>query len=141
MKKGNLGIILPFYAVLGFILAVIGSPTQTLLLLGFVAVVEKDEWLTKQVIQAFFAAVIMSIVYAVFGLFDFVSVIPFIGAAILGIINGVESLISLAVLVFAVISAINVSKGKDANFPVASKVANWAYGIIEKKVYTTTTEE
>ena len=68
MRKDNFGICFSFYAVLGFVLALLGHTTLALLLLGFVIVVHKDQWLTMQVMQAFFLSIISGIVYTIIGI-------------------------------------------------------------------------
>ena len=58
MRKDKFGICFNFYAVLGFVLALLGHTTLALLLLGFVIVVHQDQWLTIQVMQAFFLSLV-----------------------------------------------------------------------------------
>lgn len=62
MEKGKLGIRLSFYAVAAFILAFLGYSTVLALLAGFVLIVEKNEWASRQVIQAFFLCIFADIV-------------------------------------------------------------------------------
>ena len=54
MRKDRFNICISFYAVLAFVLAILGQTLLCGMLLGFVIVIQKDEWLTKQVMQAFF---------------------------------------------------------------------------------------
>ena len=62
MQKGKFGIYLWFYAMLAFVLAFLGQVLLAGLLLGFVIVAEKDEWVIKQVMQAFGLAIFASVV-------------------------------------------------------------------------------
>ena len=62
MQKGKFGICLWFYAVLGFIFAIINQTLPCLLLLGFVIAAEQNEWATKQVMQALFLCLTRSLV-------------------------------------------------------------------------------
>ncbi len=139
MEKGKFGIRFCFYAVLAFILAVLGYSTVLFLLAGVVLVVEKNEWATKQVIQAICLCIASGIINAILGVFDFIYKIPFVGTAwgvICGLISGI---LGLLILIFAIIAIVNTAKGKDAGVPLAKKFADWAYGIVTIKVTTTTT--
>ena len=71
MEKGKLGIRLSFYAVAAFILAFLGYSTVLALLAGFVLIVEKNEWASRQVIQAFFLCIFADIVNGILNIFDF----------------------------------------------------------------------
>ena len=62
MQKGKFGIDLWFYAMLAFVLAFLGQVLLAGLLLGFVIVAEKDEWVIKPVMQAFGLAIFASVV-------------------------------------------------------------------------------
>lgn len=134
MEKGKLGLRLCFYSVLAFILAFLGYSTLLFLLAGVVLLVEKDEFTTRQVIQAFCLCIVGSLINSVLDILDFFYKVPILGGfwgTILSIISGV---IHLIVFIFCLIGIINTAKGKDANVPLASNFANWAYGIIAPKV-------
>ena len=129
MQKGKYGICLWFYAAIAFILAILGQTLLCGLLLGFVIIAERDEWLSRQVIQAFCLCFFSALVNTVLGIFDPLERIPLIGSVfsvILGIISGV---ISLLILIFAIIALVN-------GVPLAKKFAHRAYGFVEQKVYT-----
>ena len=53
MNKGVTGITYTSYAVGAFLLALCNQTLILALLLGMVLVIEKDEWCSKQVLQAF----------------------------------------------------------------------------------------
>lgn len=141
MSKGKYGIYLWFYAVVAFILAFLGQTLLCGILLGFVIVAEKDEWLSKQVMQAFFLSLVSSVVSGVFSLIHYST--PSISSEILyGIhrifytgINVIESLVSILVLVLVIIALTKVTKGKDAGIPLLSKLADRAFHVVEKQVY------
>lgn len=130
MEKGVLGIRLSFYAVLAFILAAFGSTTLLFLLAGVVLIVEKNAWATRQIIQAICLCFVSSILYAFFGIFDFMYRIPFVGAGWGIFYDVVTGLVDIAVYVFVIIAIVRNAKGKEANVPLANKFANWAYGIV-----------
>lgn len=133
MEKGKYGIKLGFYGVAAFILAYFGYTTLLFLLAGVVLLAEKDEWATRQVIQAICLCFFSTIILGAFDVFDFAYKIPVVSAVwsvIMGIISGI---INLIVLIFCIIGIIKNAKGNDANIPLASKFANWAYGIVKVK--------
>lgn len=134
MEKGKLGIRLCFYSTLAFILAFLGYSTLLFLLAGVVLIAEKDEFTTRQVIQAFCLCIVNSLLSSVLGIFDFFYRIPVIGTIWSTILSVISSIISLIVFIFCIIGIVNTAKGKDANIPLASKFANWAYGIIVQRV-------
>lgn len=136
MKKGKYGIILAFYAVLAFLLAILNQTLLCGLLLGFVLIAEQDEWTIRQVLQAFLLSLFTSLLSNVLSIFSIFTKIPFIGFAISGIIQTILSLISLVIFILAIIAITKVVKGKDASIPGINKFVNWAYGIVVKKVYT-----
>lgn len=92
MEKGKLGIRLSFYAVAAFILAFLGYSTVLALLAGFVLIVEKNEWASRQVIQAFFLCIFADIVNGILNIFDFLYQIP------LWVLYGEQQFLSLMVL-------------------------------------------
>lgn len=141
MKKDNFGICINFYAVLGFVLALLGHTTLALLLLGFVIVVQKDQWLTMQVMQAFFLSIISGIISAFLDILTPLYKIPILGLAISGTIGVITSIISLIVLVMAIIGIIKTAKGADANLPLVKGFANKAFGIVKNVTYTQSTSQ
>lgn len=136
MEKGVLGIRLCFYTVLAFILAAFGSTTLLFLLAGVVLIVEKNAWATRQIIQAICLCFVSSILYAFFGIFDFMYRIPFVGTGWGIFYDVVTGLVDITVYVFVIIAIVRNAKGKEANVPLANKFANWAYGIVVVKAPT-----
>lgn len=135
MEKGKLGIRFGFYGVLAFVLAYLGYTTLLFLLAGLVVLVEKDEWTSRQVLQAFFLGVAGTLLKEFVGVFDFIYKvdIPFIARAWSWFVEGVYAIIYIAILVFAIIGIVKNAKGKEANIPLASHLADWAYGVVRKK--------
>lgn len=142
MSKGKYGIYLWFYAAVAFILAFLGQTLLCGTLLGFVIVAEKDEWLSKQVIQAFFLSLFSAAVSGILNLIHYsapsslnseflyhIYRIFYIGT------NVIESLVSILVLVLVIIALTKVTKGKDAGIPLLNKLADRAFNVVEKKVY------
>lgn len=134
MKKGKFGVCLWFYAVLAFVLAFLGQILLGALLLGFVIATEKDEWLTRQTIEALCLSIFSSVVGGVFSLLNqLVSPIPFVGSTISTVFSWVEWLVSVAVLVFVIIGIVQTAKGKDAPVPGFSALAYKAVGMMKPK--------
>ena len=128
MEKGKLGIRLSFYAVAAFILAFLGYSTVLALLAGFVLIVEKNEWASRQVIQAFFLCIFADIVNGILNIFDFLYQIPLMGSVWGTAISVIDGIVSLVVLIFCIMALVNTAKGNEANVPGLNGLANWAYG-------------
>ena len=135
MRKDRFGICLSFYAVIAFIFTILGQSTLGALLLGFVILVQQDEWLTRQVMQAFLLNLFYLILSTVLDLFHFLYNIPLLGAAVSSVIGLVESVIWLVLLVFALIGLLNVAKGKDAGVPLCKSFADKAFGLVKTVTY------
>ncbi len=131
MRKDNFGICLNFYAVLGFVLALLGHTTLALLLLGFVIVVHKDQWLTMQVMQAFFLSIISGVVSTLIGIISPIYAIPILGALISGFF-----VISLIILVMAIMGIAKTAKEQDADLPLVKGFAQKAFGLVKNVTYT-----
>ena len=136
MQKGKYGIYLWFYAMLAFVLAFLGQVLLSGLLLGFVIVAEKDEWVIKQVMQAFGLAIFSSLVSAVLSIINVFGSVPIIGNLFDIAFSVINALVAILVLVFCIVGIVHVCKGEDANVPVFSRLANRAFGFIQQKVYT-----
>ncbi len=136
MTKGKYGIVLGFYAALGFILAVFGQTLLCGLLLGFVVVTEKNDWLTKQVLQAFFLVLFLSAISYLLGFFYVFDNIPLLSKAITIFTDVISRAVDLLVLIFSVIGIVKVIKEQEANIPLLSPLASRVLGYVEQKVYT-----
>lgn len=135
MTKDKFGICFSFYAVVALVLAFMGQVLLCGLLLGFVIIMTKDEWLTKQVMQAFFLTLFSAVISQILNVLNVFYGIPVLGAIISGLFGIVSGLISLLVLLFAIIGIMKVLKGEDASIPLFSSYANKAYGYVAKTVY------
>lgn len=142
MEKGKLGIRMAFYAVAAFVLAILGYSTALFLLAGVVLVYEKDEWASRQVIQAICLMMVSSIVSVVFDVLGFLDWTRWAeyGSFLykMGNIWGhfqdiVFYMLGIAVYVFGFLAILKVAKGKEAGVPLANKFANWAYGKVVEK--------
>lgn len=138
MKKDLFGIDLRFYAVLAFVLAALGQTLICGLLLAAMLFVVKEEWATRQIMQAFFVCLLSSIIVAAFSGFYAFNIIPIIGPAISAFFSTISGVFNLIPFVFAIIGIVKTAKGAEANLPLFAKWARKAYGITEQKVYTNT---
>ena len=132
MEKGKFGIKICFYTVLAFVLAAMGHSTLLFLVAGVVLLAEKSEWGIRQVIQAIILCFTQSIIDKVIGLFSFLYYIPYIDTVWSKATSILDSVIWLLVAIFCIIGILNNVKGKDAGIPLASKFADWAYGLVQK---------
>ncbi len=136
MRKDQFGISMKFYAVLGFVLALLGHTTLAFLLLGFVIVVHKDQWLTIQVMQAFFLSLISGIVSTIIDIISPIYRIPIIGTVFSGIFGIVTSIISLIILILAILGIVRTAKEQPANLPLVKGFSMKAYGLVQNVTYT-----
>ncbi len=145
MEKGKYGVTLAFYGVLGFIFTLTGSTTLLFLLAGAVVIGEKNEWASRQVIQALMLSLTVSLVsvaFEVLGFLDWFGWAEY-GSGLYGfygVWNKIQTVIYYALYVvvdiFALLGILKNAKGQDANIPVFGKFANWAYGkIMARPVY------
>lgn len=135
MKKDNFGICLSFYAVLAFVLAIFGNTTVLALLLGFVILVHKDQWLIRQVMQALFLGMVASIMNIIIGVISPIYSIPILGHVISVTLGAASSIIDIIILVIAIIAIMRVSKGQEAEALFVKGFADKAFGIVRKAVY------
>lgn len=136
MTKGKFGVCLWFYAALAFILALLDQTLLCGILLLFVIAVEGDEWTTKQVMQAFFITLAVSVISMVLNLLgDIVGWIPFLGSIAKKVFNVVLKIVDILKIVLAIIGLVKVSKCQDANIPGLSAFADKAFGVVVKKTY------
>ena len=136
MKKDRFGICLTFYAVLSFVLAILGQTLLGGLLLAFAILVEQDEWLIRQTMQAFFLSLISGVVSAFISAVSWIYAIPVLGALVSGLFGIVTSIVSLIILIFAIIGLVNAAKGKDAGVPLCKGFADKAFGLVKTVSYT-----
>lgn len=151
MRTGKFGIRFAFYAVVAFILAFFGQTLALFLLAGFVIAVEKDEWASKQCIQAVGLLGIQWLISEVLSLLqrpdswisklitDYDSPYYTFSKIYGNLFYYTREIVDLVILVLVIIAILNVVKGKDAKVPVIDKFANWAYGIANPTVNTNTT--
>lgn len=129
MEKGKLGIKICFYAVLSFILAALGYSTALFMVAGVVLLVEKNEWATRQVIQALALCFIESVVGTALSFLSFLYSVPVVGGMWGKLNSGINTVMSVLVFALCIVGVIKTMKGEDAAIPLVSKFADWAYGV------------
>ena len=130
MRKGNFYLCYAFYAVLAFVLAALGQLTLCALLLGFVAVLERDEWTVRQCLQGFLLALAGSIFEGLRSLLMLFNFIPVLNVVVSGLLTLLAAGVSLLVLLFALSAIGQVSREQDASIPLISGLADKAMGIL-----------
>lgn len=129
MKKGKFGIVLSFYAILAFAFVILKMPVLGALLLFFVLAAERDEWVCRQVMEAFFLSVSVSFVSSALGWISGLFPQYFFFDEVLSVaFSVISALYYLAALVFSILAILRVMKGQEGNVPLCSDLALRAYG-------------
>lgn len=136
MKKSTFGFYLWFYPALALVLAMLGQTLLCALLLGFVLLVEKEEWAARQTLQALLLSLFGSIVGLAVELAGVISYLPLVGHALRVSLDLLDTFAGLLVVIFGVVGICNVCKGKEAGIPLFAALADKVYGRVkEKPVY------
>lgn len=157
MEKGKSGITLAFFAAISFIFAATGNSLALVLLAGFAILYEKNEWLTRQVLQALLVTIAVSVILLLHNIvFDLLSsfgadytlslkqIIRGSSDIYSVTYNGVSIILSLLSIlitsvvrygayVLYIIGFFKVVKGYDAKLPFFSGIADSAFGIVKVK--------
>lgn len=140
MTKGKYGLSLAAVAILSFVLAFFGFVEVLVLVLGFALVLEKDKWLSRQVMQAFYLRLAYSILLTVIGwvftaFSSLFSLVKVYGAA--AALSSVQSVISfllyIGLFVLGLMAVLQLAKGKEANLPIISGLVDKSFGIFKPK--------
>lgn len=130
MRKGKFGIVLAYYAVVAFALVILKQPLLCAVI-GIVAIfVEKDEWLSRQTIQAFLLAILVEFFSTMSSIFAGLP-LWFVSDFFSGVFSFVGAVAYIAAIVFSILAITKVLKGNDADVPVLSALAYKAYGRIK----------
>lgn len=125
--KGNLGIRFTWLAALAFVLCIFGQTLLLGLLLGFVVVMEHNDWLSYQVLSAFLLSLFSALVSAVNSVLSGLYSIPLLGSIVSTGVGLVIGICSLVVFILAILGAVKAAKGDSASIPVVSKLAASAF--------------
>lgn len=130
MKNGIYGFASWYYVAMALLCTFTGQVLLVGTILGFVAVMEKDEWLTKQMLQVFTLSVFFTFIMAIIHEFGkIVNLIPFLGSGIMGFVDFIANMILLAIIFGAYR---NTKNGQDILIPGIQGLVNAAYGAFSK---------
>ena len=135
MRRGIFGFDIWFYGIYaGIALMVLGlgnvSGVPVTLVVGglmlFVMLVEKDEWLNRQVMQALLMCLgVMAVSLLVHKLSAVFAIVPFFGWMLRwGVDQVVDLLLLLGMALFAIRAADRMHKGLDSDIPFAAGFVN-----------------
>lgn len=144
MRKDRFGICLTFYAVMSFLLCILDQSLLCGLLLGFVILVEQDEWLTRQCMQGFFLALVFGVInWILSGIASAASVlnvVPVLGSLVSGAVTGffgfIFSIVALVFFIFGLVGLFRVAKGRDAGVPLCKGYVDKAFGLVKTVSYS-----
>lgn len=126
-KTDFLGIKLTFYAVLAFALAMFGQTLLCGLLLGFSIWAVKDRWLARQTMQAFFLALISSIISMILDVFGIITILPFVGTMVDSLLGLANAAIKIIIFILALVALTRVARGEEADVPLVNQLADKAF--------------
>lgn len=119
MRKGVFGFSIWFYGVVALLLAVCRQPLVLGGLMAFVLLVERDEWLSRQVMQALLlclggmaASLVVSWVTGVLWIIPFFGGLLHAGTAVVA-----DALVQLVMVLFAIRAADRMHRGLDSDIP------------------------
>lgn len=135
MEEKKLEISSVAIGVLAFILIFFGFVEGVLLLLGFSLLVQKDPWLTRQILQALYLRILyLAGILVVGGIFKGILFILDLADAyggmedILKVQGFIEGVLYIGLLVFALMGSMKIWKGQDAGIPFVSSFAGKTLG-------------
>lgn len=127
MQKGKFGFSVWLYPFISLWLILTGSILGSLVIVGFAAIVEKDEWTTKQCLQVLMLSIYWSFYQTISNLFIR---IPLIGS-VFSIIDSIIYIVFIVVII--VLGLLKLRKGMDMNLP-GKGIINSAYGLVMQPV-------
>ncbi len=130
MEKGKLGIKVSFLAALMFFVAYFSGFVWAIVIAVAFVLIEKNDWLTKQAVQAIIYALAFSVAVAVVSFVRDLAFMPSFLSSIFSYLYNAIDLVDILVLVLAVLAVI---KGNDANLPIIGDCADSVLGIVKEK--------
>lgn len=131
MRKSKYGFSMHIYAVLGFIFAMVRLPILCLALLLFVHFVEKDEWISRQIL----CSLIISLIIFIFNpvLMEIAEIIPLFSSIISVVVRVASAIVYGISAVLSVLGILRVMKDNEANLPLISPLADLIYSVFKSK--------
>lgn len=129
MRKGRFGIVLCLYPILAFACVIVDQPILCALVFGFALFAERDEWASRQSLQALILCaateLLRSVLLYVVDFFpNYVSAFYYL-TILLNVVSGV---IYLVAIVFSILAILRVMKDREADLPLLSDLALRAFG-------------
>lgn len=129
MRKGRFGIVLCLYPILAFACVIVDQPLLCGLVFGFALFAERDEWASRQTLQALALCaateLLRSVLHYVVDFFpNYISLFYYI-TVVLNIFSG---LIYLAAIVLSILGILRVMKDREADLPLLGELAFRAFG-------------
>ena len=126
MRRGVLGFNIWFYGVVALLLAVCQQPMVLGGLMLFVFLVEKDEWLNRQVMQALLMCLgVMAVGLLLDRLSAVFVLVPFFGWMLRwGVSQVVDLALLLGMALFSLRAADRMHKGLDSDIPFVAGFVN-----------------
>ncbi len=132
MKKGKFGILLAYYAVIAFVLVILKQPVLIALVAAAAIFLEKDEWLSRQTIQALMLSVVVECFSTVANVFDALP-LWFISDILAGIFSFVSWALYIVAIIFSILAIIKVYRENDAGVPLLSDLSYKIFGQIKPR--------
>lgn len=128
MKKGRFGIVLYFYPLLAFAAVILKAPWLCTLLLAVSVFVEKDEWASRQTLQAWFLSLLVSFFSnTLITMVSWVS-IPFFSSALSVAVTVLSVIVYLGAIILSVLAITRVMKEQEADIPLLCEISYRVYG-------------
>lgn len=124
MPKGKFGFSVWLYPFIALWTVLVGPALASVLILGFVALVEKDEWAIQQCIHVVMFSIYWSVYQVIMGFF---TGIPLLGT-IISIIDGIVFVIMMILVLFLGLG--RLKNGRDIGLPGKGIVMR-AYGLMQ----------
>lgn len=137
-----MGITFTAIAAVGFAIALLQWSTVLLVLVGAVLIIERDEWLSKQAVKAFYVMITYNVVIYILNqgisiILSILGSIPFVGGAIASGIGWLSALIRFVLMAVYIlvcgVAMVKVSKKEEIHIPIIDGLVNKTFGIIEEK--------
>lgn len=133
MKKGKFGIVLCFYPIAAFAAVILNSMLIAAAMAAVAIFIEKDEWASRQSLQAWMASVLVFFVDKAARLMSSNVYIPVISTVLSVVSTVVFVVVYLAAILFSVLAIIRVMRGGEANLPILAELAYRLYGKTKPK--------
>lgn len=139
MRRGQMGISLALIAITAFVAVLLDWTVPLFLVIGYAFIVEKDTWLSQQVVQAgilhaSYKLVVLVIRNWIFGSLDelFGAASAFRAQQAMYTVGSVfQTVFYIAMLALCVWAILRLSREKDAGLPLASGLAKkWVPGAV-----------